>query len=320
MFLQKLKDLFTKPIYTFNCRYSPLRPWGWNWKAINVALTTSVLTAGLIFIIVLISITVSDKGEADSNIVDSNNSYSENNTDSAQPEEPKCNVLGINLHGFLTTYVPPTSLNESGYKAEDQTASEEVVMAIDRAKKDENTKAIILEVDSAGGYGVPAEEVATALKRAGKLTVAWIRGTGASAAYWASTGADRIFASAVSDVGSIGVTFSYVDNSKVNQKTGLTFNSLSTGPFKDMGNPDKPLTAAEKALIMRDLNIFNENFIRAVAANRKLDINKVRQLADGSSMPGELALKNGLIDQIGGIYEVKDYLKNKIGEEVELCW
>jgi len=31
-------------------------------------------------------------------------------------------------------------------------------------------------------------------------------------------------------------------------------------------------------------------------------------------------LANGLIDRIGGIAEVKDYLKEKIGQEVEVCW
>lgn len=118
----------------------------------------------------------------------------------------------------------------------------------------------------------------------------------------------------------IGVTMSYLDNYKKNLKDGLTFNSLSTGKFKDTGNSDKPLTNEERALIMRDLNITNEHFIKSVAVNRKLDIKKVRKLADGSSMPGELALQNGLIDKIGGIYEIKDYLKEKIDEDVVVCW
>jgi len=29
---------------------------------------------------------------------------------------------------------------------------------------------------------------------------------------------------------------------------------------------------------------------------------------------------NGLIDKIGGQNEVKEYLKEKIGEEAEICW
>ena len=54
--------------------------------------------------------------------------------------------------------------------------------------------------------------------------------------------------------------------------------------------------------------------------NRGLDIEKVRKLADGSTMLGEMALQNGLIDQIGAMPEVKEYLKEKIGEDIEVCW
>jgi protease-4 len=112
---------------------------------------------------------------------------------------------------------------------------------------------------------------------------------------------------------------SYLDNSNKNLKEGLTYNQLSTGKFKDSGDPDKVLTLEEKKLFERDLNIVFNNFIEAVADNRKLSIPKVKQMADGSTMLGEAALKNGLIDRIGDIYTIKDYLKEKIGEDVEIC-
>lgn len=240
--------------------------------------------------------------------------------DNSDTKGDKCNVIGINLHGFLSGYISNDNKNENGENTEDQSSSEDIVFAIQQADADDEIKAIILEVDSSGGFAVAGEEVANALKKVKKPTIAWIRELGLSAAYWSATGANTIFASTVSDVGSIGVTLSYLDNYKKNLKDGLTFNSLSTGKFKDTGNPGKLLTTEEKDLIMRDLNIANEHFIKSVAANRNLDIEKVRQLADGSSMPGELALQNGLIDKIGGIYQIKDYLKEKIGEDAEICW
>ncbi|MEK7122587.1 MAG: S49 family peptidase, partial [Patescibacteria group bacterium] len=65
--------------------------------------------------------------------------------------------------------------------------------------------------------------------------------------------------------------------------------------------------------------ILHENFVKTVAENRNLDVEKVRQFADGSTMLGEMALQNGLIDQIGGLVEVKKFFKEKIGEEAEIC-
>ena len=86
-----------------------------------------------------------------------------------------------------------------------------------------------------------------------------------------------------------------------------------------MLNPDKVLTDEERNLIERDLNIIYENFIKAVADNRNLEIEKVKLLADGSSMPGQMALENGLIDKIGGKYEVEEYLKELISNNIVLC-
>ena len=231
-----------------------------------------------------------------------------------------CNVYGINLHGDLFTYISPENYDQDGYPIVDQAASEDIIYKIMQAEKDNDIKAIVLEIDSYGGLPVAAEEIANALKQAQKPAVALIREGGASAAYWAATGADTIFASENSDIGGIAVTMSYLDYVDKNQKEGLTYISLTSGKFKDAGNPDRKLTGEERELLMRDVNIIHNNFVKAVAENRKLDIQKVTELADGSSMLGEMALASGLIDGIGGMAEVEEYLQEKIGEEVKICW
>jgi len=224
-----------------------------------------------------------------------------------------CNVAGIMIRGDIVTYLD----EDSEYL---QTSSEDVDYLVNEAEYKENVKAILIEIDSYGGYPVAAEEIATVLKLSSKPVVALIREGGLSAAYWIATAADRIFASAGSDVGSIGITMSYLDYANQNQTDGLTYNQLSAGKFKDYGDPNKPLTYEERQLLMRDVNILHEIFIKTVATNRNLDIEVVRKLADGSSMLGEMALENGLIDEIGGQYDVDVYIGNLIEEEVEVCW
>ncbi|MFA5870914.1 MAG: S49 family peptidase [Candidatus Paceibacterota bacterium] len=232
-----------------------------------------------------------------------------------------CNVAGIKLHGQLVTYAfsdVPNGADSEDYI--DVVSSEGVVSGIEAADADPSIYAIFLEVDSPGGSGVAGEEVANALRHASKPTVAMIRDNGTSAAYMAATGAKMIFASKFSDVGSIGVTSSFTDESMKNQKDGITYNQLSSGKFKDMGDPDKLLTTEEKDLILRDLKIKHENFVALVAENRKLNIEKVRILADGSSVPAEMGLQNGLIDKIGGINEVREHLRTIIEREPKFCW
>ena len=63
---------------------------------------------------------------------------------------------------------------------------------------------------------------------------------------------------------------------------------------------------------MNDLQKTHNLFVETVAENRKLDINKVKELANGWAYDGNDALKNGLIDEIGGLDEASSYLKNNI--------
>lgn len=230
-----------------------------------------------------------------------------------------CSVFGIGIHGTLMTYLPAHSENDPDFNY-DITASENVIDNIKVANENPKIKAILIDVDSPGGLPVAGEEIAIALKNSTKPTVALIRQTGASASYWAVSSAGRIFASRNSDVGSIGVTGSYLDSTNKNLKDGYQYIPLTTGEFKDTGNPNKPLTQAEKDLIMRDLKIIFKNFIEDVSKNRNIPIEKVESLADGSTVLGLTAKEVGLIDEIGGMPEVEKYLEEKIGEKPYICW
>ncbi len=231
-----------------------------------------------------------------------------------------CNVAGIDLHGMLVTYVPSMGGMDDfeTYQAQygDAVGSENIIAAIRHADADESVKAIVLDIDSGGGSPVAGEEIAQALKDSFKPTVVVIRQGGLSSAYWAATGAKRIFASKNSDVGSIGVTSSYLEDINTDAK----YIQLSSGKFKDSGDPDKPITEEEKRLFMRDVNIIYENFISDVSTNRSIPKDEVRAIADGSSVLGEAALSLKLIDEIGGWKEAETYLEQLMGEKPEVCW
>ena len=230
-----------------------------------------------------------------------------------------CNVEFIEINGTLMTYGADQGflgISESyGF-----VASDNIVNWIESADRDESIEAIVLSIDSPGGAPVAGEEIADALKRAQKPTVALIRGDGMSAAYWLATGADVIYASRNSAVGSIGVTMSYLDYGVQNETEGLTFNQISMGEYKDAGNPERSLTEEEKTLFEEQVAIVYDNFVDDVSVNRKIQKSKVIALADGSFILGEEALKNKLIDKIGGLYDVTEYLRNKFNiQQVTYC-
>jgi len=227
-----------------------------------------------------------------------------------------CNVLVFSVKGYLSTFLPkqPVDLEV------DVSSSEDIVDTIFLAQNDPKIKAVMLSIDSHGGDGVAGEEIARALKSFDKPTVAVIRSIGASAAYWASTGADKIYASKISDVGGIGVTASYLDESNKNIKDGYTFVELSSAKYKDTGDPSKQLTQEERAILMSDLRKVHTVFVQDVATNRNLEISEVEKLANGLTYVGTDALDYGLIDEIGDMTSATKYLEEQIGEKVETCW
>lgn len=230
-----------------------------------------------------------------------------------------CSVLGLNLHGMIVTYIPDNYFDDTTVN-KDIVASEKITHYIQEANDDDKIKAILLEVDSSGGLPVAGEEIAHALKNSKKPSVVVIRQSGLSSAYWAASGANYIFASRNSDIGSIGVTASYLESVDKNKKDGYQYVQLSVGKYKDTGNPDKLLTDDEKALIMRDIKIVHQNFIADVALNRNIPISDVQNIADGSSVLGSKAKELKLIDGIGDLSDAKNYIEDLIKEKPEICW
>jgi protease-4 len=70
------------------------------------------------------------------------------------------------------------------------------------------------------------------------------------------------------------------------------------------------------------LKIYHDEFVKQVAENRGMPIEDVMTLADGSTMPGSLALEAGLIDSLGDRETVREWFAQELGldsEEVVFC-
>jgi signal peptide peptidase SppA len=228
------------------------------------------------------------------------------------------NVAVIKLYGDIVTYsIYSDDFAEDTYYGE--VSSEYIVETLDIIEADNTIEAVIVLIDSLGGAPVASEEIADALKRMTKPTIAVIKDSGLSGAYLAATGADRIFASEFSDVGDIGVTMSYLDYSKQNKEEGIIYQQLSSGKFKDAGYPDKELTQEERNLFMENIQASHQVFVKKVAENRGLDIKTVEELADGSFTHGRSAIEKGLIDEIGSVYDAQQWLRNQLSIDPIIC-
>lgn len=194
---------------------------------------------------------------------------------------------------------------------ESVTSSLDTVELIEKADKNPSIRAIILEINSPGGSAVASEEIANAVKKTNKTTVAWIREVGASGAYWIASSADYIVANRVSITGSIGVIASYLEFPGLLEEYNITYRRLVAGKYKDLGSPFKEMTDEEKGIFQQNLDIIRDYFVSEVAKNRKMSKKDVDKIANGLFYLGVQAKELGLVDEIGGKDEVISYIEKK---------
>ncbi|MBI3027235.1 signal peptide peptidase SppA [Candidatus Woesearchaeota archaeon] len=217
------------------------------------------------------------------------------------------NVAEIPIEGIIIGTEDSESFFESA------TTSLDTVELIEKADKNPHIKAIILKISSPGGSAVASEEIADAVKKANKTTVAWIREAGASGAYWIASAADYIVANRASVTGSIGVIASYLEFPELLERYNVTYRRLVSGRYKDIGSPFKEMTEEEKAIFQQNLDVIRDYFVSEVAKNRDMSKKDVERAANGLFYLGAQAKDLGLVDELGGKEEAIAYIEKKEG-------
>ncbi len=191
------------------------------------------------------------------------------------------------------------SENAGGLFYDEIISSSDVVKKIKLLGEESSVKGIIFTINSPGGTAVASQEIANEIKKLKKPKYAVIREVGASGGYWIASATDKIYSSPMSITGSIGVLASYLEFSGLFEKYGVDYERLVAGKYKDVGSPFKDLSKEEKDLLQKKISILHEFFIEEVAANRKMSVESVKNLATGEFYLGKEAIELGLVDEFG---------------------
>ena len=227
------------------------------------------------------------------------------------PSAVSGNVAVIPIHGIIGQSSGAGAFSDGGV------SSRSVRDLIAQAEADESIKAVVFDIDSPGGTPVASEEIMQAIREMKKPSVALVHEIGASGAYWVASATDKIYASRMSLLGSIGVVASYIEFAGTLERYNATYRSLTAGEFKDSGSPYKHLTPREEQMFDVQLDKMHAYFIQSVAENRGLPVDKVKKIATGWVYLGQESLELGLIDSIGNEDDVTAYLEESLGEPVE---
>ena len=195
---------------------------------------------------------------------------------------------------------------EGGKSGDDTMGSETISQEIRKARKDDKIKAIVLRVNSPGGSALASDVMwrEIVLAKEVKPVIVSMGDVAASGGYYISCAADSIFAQPNTITGSIGV-FGVLMNAQkmVNNKLGITIDTVKTNKFADLGTPFRALTETERDIIQQGVNDIYTDFITKVADGRGMKVADVDSIGQGRVWSGEDALEIGLVDKLGGIEE-----------------
>lgn len=180
---------------------------------------------------------------------------------------------------------------------------------IQKARLDEDVKAIVVRVNSPGGSslasGIMWRELALAKKQ--KPVVISFGDYAASGGYYISCYADSIFAETNTITGSIGV-FVIMPNAQgfFNNKLGVSFDGVKTSQYADAGSITRPLNNMEKIFVQNAIDSIYVDFKSRVSEGRHKPMEFVDSIAQGRVWSGEKALQIGLVDKIGSLQNAID--------------
>jgi signal peptide peptidase SppA len=178
--------------------------------------------------------------------------------------------------------------------------SAEVLSAFRRLEADPEAKAIVLNINSPGGFSVGGAEIADAVRGSAKPAVAWVGGIMCSLAYWIGSQARAVISARSAMVGSIGAYVSVVDFHRMLENAGIEVRVFRNkeGTFKAAGMPGASISDDHAAEFTRQAQRSFDVF--------RNDVLKVRRNVPAEAMQGQVfdgaqAKRSGLIDALGDL-------------------
>ncbi len=204
----------------------------------------------------------------------------------------------------------------SGIIASGESAgSESIISGLQDAFEDEDTAAVILQINSPGGSPVQSAYIHDEITRLRALhedipLYAVVNDIAASGGYYVASAADKIYVNKSSLVGSIGVrmdSFGLVD---LIQKLGIERRLMTAGEHKGLMDPFLPENAQQTLHLQKMLDQIHEHFILAVKNGRGGRLKEDPDMFSGLIWTGEEGIELGLVDELGSTEQVaRDVIK-----------
>jgi protease-4 len=178
-----------------------------------------------------------------------------------------------------------------------------IAETIKQARDNPMVGAVVLRIESGGGSALAADVIWREVELTTKVkpVIVSMGAAAASAAYYISAPATRIYANPLTITGSIGVFYGKADVSELLRRIGVSVEVYKTAPRADAESLYRPFTDEEKVELQRKVGQFYAQFLSRVSAGRKLTTAQVDAVGQGQVWTGEQALSRKLVDELGGL-------------------
>jgi protease-4 len=194
-------------------------------------------------------------------------------------------------------------------------SAERVTASLQAAFKDKNTQAVVVRCNSPGGSPVQAQTIYDEMRRLRKKypeipLYAVVEDVCASGGYFVAVGADRIFVSKASVVGSIGVLMNGFGFTGLMEKIGVERRLITAGENKGMLDPFSPMTDKDVQHAKELMADIHQQFISVVREGRGKRLKENADTFSGLIWTGQKSVELGLADGFGSLESVaRDVVK-----------
>jgi protease-4 len=194
-------------------------------------------------------------------------------------------------------------------------SAEKINAALQAAFKDKNTQGVILRINSPGGSPVQSQTIYDEIRRLRKKhpdipLYAVVEDICASGGYFVAAGADRIYVSKSSVVGSIGVLMNGFGFTGLMDKLGIDRRLVTAGEHKGMLDPFSPVDPKEVEYARGLIKNIHQQFIDVVREGRGKRLKETPDMFSGLIWTGEMSISLGLADGLGTLDSVaRDVIK-----------
>jgi protease-4 len=183
--------------------------------------------------------------------------------------------------------------------------NEDMARALIKLKEDENTKAVVIRINSPGGSAFVAEQIWREIVELKKIkpVVVSMGNVAASGGYYIAAPANKIFAEPTTITGSIGA-FSIIPNiAGLYEKLGIKTDEVNTNKYSSFLNVTRQWRDDEKEIMQAFVMRVYDTFLTRCADGRGKTKDEINQIGQGRVWTGKQALERGLVDELGGLDE-----------------